>query len=547
MRLPLRTLVLFSAPLLSLALAGCPKSRTPGAAESDAAIFHFGNGTEIADLDPQTVTGTPEHRVIMALLEGLVSENPRDLSPEPAVAERWEISADHLTYTFFLRKNAQWSNGEPVTAEDFYLSYQRMLTPALGSEYANMLYDYVENAREYYFGKISDFAQVGFKVIDPQTLQIRLRNPTPYFLNLLASHYSWCPVPVKVIERFGGMDRKGTPWTRPENFIGNGPFRLKEWRPNQILTVEKSPTYWDRDRVRLQEIRFYPVEDANTEERMFRTGQLQRTNEVPLAKIDVYRHEHAASFHSEPYLGAYFYRFNVTRPPFSDVRVRRAFALAINRESLVENVTRGGQTPAYNLTPPGFADYRPKARLTGTLDEARQLLADAGYPDGRGLPNVEVHYNTDDNHRVIAEALQQMWRANLGVNVTLVNQEWKVYLDAQDTLDYSLSRSGWIADYADPHSFLEIFVTNGGNNDTGWSNPEYDRLRERALAARNDEQRFAIYERMEQILVDELPILPIYHYRSVFLLNPRVRGYYPTVLDNHPFKYVWIEPEDSDS
>ncbi|BET66452.1 peptide ABC transporter substrate-binding protein [Opitutales bacterium ASA1] len=539
----------FAATALLLApilwLAGCADSGSRIEQANRDGILHWGNGTEIQDLDPQVVTGVPEHKVIMALIEGLVMEDPVDLSPEPGVAERWEVSEDGRTYTFHLRRDAKWTNGDPVTAEDFLLSYKRILTQSLAAEYANMIYDYVDKAADYYFGRITDFSEVGFKVVDPYTFQVRLAHPTPYFLRILASHYSWWPVPIKVVEKFGGLDRKGSAWTRPENFVGNGPFRLKEWHPNQVLVVEKNPLYWDADRVRLQEIRFYPVESQDTEERMFRTGQLHHTNEVPLSKIDAYKRDNPELIRIEPYLGSYFYRLNVTRPPLNDVRVRRALALAIDRESLVTNVTRGGQNPAYNFTPVGFPDYHPKARLAGTLEEARRLLAEAGYPEGKGIPPIELLYNTSENHRVVAEAIQQMWRTGLGIDVRLTNKEWKVYLDAQDTLDYSICRAGWIGDYVDPHTFLEIFVTGGGNNDTGWSNAEYDSLREQALRASDDASRFAIYERMEQILIDEVPIIPIYHYTRVYLQHPSVKGYYPTILDNHPFKYVWLETPEA--
>ena len=534
--------------LCALMLAACsPKAdqvdpRDARIREANAAgILLFGNGAEVADLDPQTVTGVPEHKVIMALMEGLVSETPGTLEPEPAVAERWDISPDGRTYTFHLRTDARWSNGDPVTATDFLRSYQRILTPALAAEYANMIHDFVVGAKEYHEGRLTDFSQVGFRAIDERTLEIRLIHPTPFFLRMLASHYAWWPVPIRVVEKFDGLARRDSAWTRPENFVGNGPFRLKAWLRQQKIVVERSPTYWDAARVRLNEIHFFNTENIPGEERMFRTGQLHRTYELPHSKIDTYRDSRSPFLRIEPYLGSYFYRINVTRPPFDDVRVRRAFALAVNREDLVAYVTKGGQEPAYHYTPPGFPDFAPKARLTGTLEDARRLLAEAGYPGGKGLPPVEVHFNTSENHLAIAEALQAMWRRNLGVEVTLKNQEWKVYLDAHDTLDYSLSRSGWIGDYLDCNTFLEIFVTDGGNNDTGWSNAEYDALRAQALAAATNQERLACYERMEEILMEELPIIPLYFYTKVFLLDPTVKGMESNLLDNHPFKYVWLE------
>lgn len=532
----------------ALGLGGCARkgdtseTREARIREANAAgVFLWGNGAEVSDLDPQTVTGVPEHKVIMALMEGLVSEAPGTLEPEPAVAERWDISEDGRTYTFHLRDNARWTNGDPVTATDFVRSYQRMLTPSLAAEYANMIYDFVEGAKDYYDGKIRDFTQVGFRAIDEHTLEVRLKNRTPFFLRMVASHYSWYPVPIKVVEKFDGLARKGSAWTRPENFVGNGPFRLKAWLRQQKIVVERNPAYWDAARVRLNEIHFFNTESIPGEELLFRTGRLHRTNEIPLSKIATYQAAKSPFLHVEPYLGSFFFRINVTRPPFTDLRVRRAFALAVNREDLVTYVTKGGQQPAYNFTPPGFPGYHPKARLTGTLEEAQRLLAEAGYPGGRGLPPIEVLFNTSENQQAIAEALQAMWRKNLGADVTLKNQEWKVYLDSQDTLSYGLSRSGWIADYLDCNTFLEIFVSNGGNNDTGWSNAEYDALRARALAAPNDEERFACYERMESILMEELPIIPLYFYTRLYLLDTSVKGMLPNPLDNHPFKYVWLE------
>jgi oligopeptide transport system substrate-binding protein len=528
------------AGALMLTLSGCSTREERVAATVRAGVLDFGNGAEPEDLDPQITTGVPEHQLQLALFEGLVGQDPVNLDPIPGVAESWDISRDRRVYTFHLRADAKWSNGAPITADDFVRSYQRMLTPSLAAEYAYMIYDYVEGAKEYYDGTIKDFADVGFRAIDPHTLEIHLKAPTPFFLKLIA-HNSWYPVPVDVIARFGGLDRKGTDWTRPENFVGNGAFKLKEWLPKQLIEVEKSDTYWDRANVKLNGIRFYSVENSGTEERMYRTGQLQRINVLPLAKVDTYRDAGDPALRIEPLLSAYFYRLNTTRPPLNDVRVRRALALAIDRESIVKNVLRAGQAPAYHFTPPGVPGYEVSANLHPSVEEAQRLLAEAGFPGGKGFPHLNLLFNTLESHRTIAEAIQQMWRTNLGIEITLANKEWGVYLDAQDSLDYDISRSGWQADYVDPHTFLEIFVTNGGNNDTGWSNAEYDALLQQALNAPDDTTRFAIYNRMEQILIDEMPIIPIYHYKRVYLLDPIVKGWYPTPLDIHPFKFIHLE------
>lgn len=536
-----RSLCLLAAGWLLLA-GGCAKKETVAASVGAAPakkILRYGNGAEPQDLDPQTVTGAPEHRLFQALLEGLVSEDPQ-LNIIPGVAEKWDISADGLVYTFHLRADAKWSNGEPVTADDFVQSYRRMITPALAAEYAYMLW-LVAGAEDYYKGKLADFSQTGFKAPDPRTLQLTLRQRAPFLLHAM-NHEAWQPVPVATIKKFGPLDSKRTPWTRPENFVGNGPFVLKSWRPNQLIVAERSPTYWDRANVKLDEIDFYPVELAETEERMFRASQLDITYECPLSKIDVYRRENPAALRLDPFDTVYFYRFNIARKPFDDVRVRRALAMAIDREKIVKDVTLGGEQPAYHLVPPNLLGYVSQHNFNEDVAEARRLLAEAGYPDGHGFPKVELLYNTLEKHRVIAEALQQMWRKNLGIDITLFNQEWKVYIDSQHTKNYQLERGGWQADYVDPHVFFDMWETGGGNNDTNWGDPEYDRLLHSALDAPNDTARFAIYQRMEKIFLEAMPVIPIYFYTYARLVSPRVKNFVTTPLDNFPWKYVDLAP-----
>ncbi len=357
-------------------------------------ILRLGNGTEPQDLDPQAVTGLPEHKILMALFEGLLSTDATGQKLEPGIAESWDISPDGLVYTFHLRKDAQWSDGTPLTSADYIQSYRRMLTPELGAEYAYLIFNFVAGAREYYRGELTDFDQVGFKAPDPHTLQVTLKQPTPFLLSIIASHYAWFAVPVHVISKFGPIDRKNTPWTRPGRLVGNGPFVLKEWLPNQRIEVVRNPRYWDAARVKLDEVHFYATEDIAAEERMFRTGQLDITNELPNTKIEVYRRERPECLQTNPYLGVYFYRCNVTRPPLNDKRVRRALALAVNRDTLVKRVLRGGQSPAYAMSHPDCAGYAAQAQLTEDIAEAKRLRAEAGYPGGKGLPPSELLYNT---------------------------------------------------------------------------------------------------------------------------------------------------------
>ena len=497
-------------------------------------ILLFGNGPEPQDLDPQIITGVPENKLMNAFFEGLVSYGPEGHDTVGGVAERWEIAPDGLTYTFHLRANAKWSNGDPVTASDFVRSYQRILTPALGAEYAYKFYAVV-GAQDYQHGTLRDFSQFGFKALDARTLEVRLNHRVPYLLEAL-KHYAWFPIHTPTVEKHGGLAARGTAWTRVENFVGNGPFVLHSWRLNQLIVATRSPTYWDRDAVKLDAIHFFPTENLETEERMFRTGQLHKTYELPAAKLEVYQRDFADSYRSDPYYGSYFFRFNTTRPPLNDVRVRRALALAIDRDSIARNVVRGGMEPAYNLTP-ATMKFTARAKMTGDIAEARRLLAEAGYPEGRGFPRLDVLYNTQDNHRRVCEALQEMWRRNLGINVGLVNQEWKVYLANMDSLDYDIARGGWIGDYYDPNSFLDTFVTSAGNNRTGWSNARYDQLLQDAGHAPDESARMEIYQQMEQILVDEAPIMPVYFYRKVYALSPKV--HWPSnPLDTQNWKFV---------
>lgn len=528
--------------LITILLTGCGSGEHQTNVQLGNAqqVLYVNNGAEPQDLDPDTITGMPEYYILLCLFEGLVSKDPKTLEPVPGVAESWNISDDQTHYVFHLRKNALWSNGDPVTAHDFYYSWKRLLSPKLGSEYSYMLYP-VENAKAFNLGKISDFNEVGVKVIDDYTLAVNLKGPTPYFLQLL-DHHSLFPVQQKTIEKFGEMDERGTRWTRPGNFVGNGPFRLKEWSPNKELVVEKNPTYWDAKSVRLNEVYFYPVDNKQTEERMFRTGQIHMTldGQIQIDKIAVYQKEHPELIRIYPYLGTYYYLFNTKRKPFDDIRVRRAFSMAIDRKKLVEDVIKGGKLPANAMTPPDTAGYTPEASIGFNPEEARKLLAEAGYPDGRGFPHVELLYNTHENHQKIAVAIQQFWKQYLNVDVAPTNEEWKVYLEDRENLNYDIARAAWIGDYVDPNTFLELFITESGNNHTGWSNREYDRLIQESNVTLDRKKRMALFQKAEHILIDESPIAPIYFYTSVNLIRTDVKGVYQNLLTYYPFKYAYL-------
>ncbi|HVW21558.1 MAG TPA: peptide ABC transporter substrate-binding protein [Opitutaceae bacterium] len=545
LRRSLRAAWLGAAVGASLLAAGCGRkagTAAGGKGGGGEQVLRMGNGAEPQDLDPQAVEGIPELNIIQALFDSLVEPDPHDLHPVPGLAETWEVSPDGLVYTFHLRPNLRWSNGDPLTSDDFIQSYKRILTPSLGSDYANYFYNYVQGAKDYYEGKVADFSRVGVRAPDPRTLVITLSHPTPFLLEMIACHFVWDPLPIKVVAKFGPLGHKGSAWTRAGNLVASGPFMLKEWIPNKRVVVVRNPNYWDAGRVKLDRIEFYPTDDLGVEEHMFRTGQIDRTYDFDRSKVEFYRQHHPDELKLEPWLGSYYYVFNVHRAPFTDVRVRRALSLAIDREQIVKAIMRGGETPAYSVDPPNDSGYTAQAQLQGDLAEARRLLAEAGYPGGRGFPPIHLLYNQNQGyHRSVAEAIQAMWRKNLGIELTLSNQEWKVYLDSLNGHNFQLGRAGWIADYPDPDVFLEIFETGNVNNDGEWSNPEYDRLLHQAMNARTQAERYAIYQRMDRILVDQCPVMPIFYYTKVYALRPTVKGWWPTLLDEHPYKYVYLQ------
>jgi oligopeptide transport system substrate-binding protein len=524
---------------LGLLLGACTRRETDVHRGDREQILYRGIGSEVSDLDPQLVTGLAEQCIVSALFEGLVTEDPHDLHPVPGVAERWEISPDGLTYTFHLRADARWSNGDPVTAHDFTASFRRILSPSLAADNAT-LFNLVLNAEAFNQGRLADYAQVGFAAPDDRTLRITLAHPTPYFLALLAQ-MPWLPVPLRVIKEFGAVDQRGNSWTQPGRLVSNGPFVLKTWKPNEVIIVEKSPIYWDAARVRLHAIHFHPIDSQDAEERAFRTGQLHVTYTLPADKIDAYRRAAPQLLRCDPYFNTYFFRLNVRRPPLDNEQVRRALGLAVDRQAIVEHVLHGGQQPAKSLTPPGLVDYTPPAGVATNFAAARQLLAAAGYPGGHGVPPMELLYNNSENHRLLAEAVQEMWRRELGVQVRLVNQELKVVLEARRTGQYQILLSDWVGDYPDASTFLDVWRGDSGNNHTGWASADYDALLRAAAYTGDPAGRAELLRRAESLLLAAMPVVPLYFNTHVFLLSSSVHGWHSTVLDHHPYKYVWLE------
>ena len=523
-------------------LIGCSENISPVDSGLEQQIYHHGNGSEPQGIDPHIVTGVPEHHILISLCEGLTIPNPNPKGSDgyiPGTAESWSISDDGKEYIFKLNKNAKWSNGDPVTADDFVWSWKRILTASLGSQYPDMLY-YLVGAYEYHNGQIDNFDEVGVKALDTHTLKVNLKNPTPFFIGLL-SHYSTWPVHKETVLKYGDIDDRNGEWTRPGNFVCNGPFQLKTWELNNKIVVEKNPHYYDASMVRLNEIHYYPVSNVMTEDRMFRAGQLHLTSSMPTQKCPIYIEEKNPNLKIDPYMGTYFYRINTENETLSDVRVRKALAYSIDRQLLVDKVTQCGQIPAYSFTPPGSNGYQPSTEIPYDPVLAKQLLAEAGYSSDNPFPKLEILFNTNEGHRKVALAIQQMWQNELGIEVELVNQDWKVYLSREMVGDFQISRAGWIGDYEDPNTFLDLMRPNRGNNKTGWENMEFDALVEEANTINDQEKRYELLNEAEKILIDNMPIIPLYTYVRVYQLSPDVKGFNPHILDHHHPKFIYLE------
>ena len=523
-------------------LIGCSENISPVDSGLEQQIYHHGNGSEPQGLDPHIVTGVPEHHILISLCEGLTIPNPNPMGSDgyiPGTAESWTISDDGKEYIFKLNKNAKWSNGDSVTAYDFVWSWKRILTASLGSQYPDMLY-YLVGAYEYHNGEIDNFDEVGVKALDSHTLKVNLKNPTPFFIGLL-SHYSTWPVHKETVLKHGDIDDRNGEWTRPGNFVCNGPFQLKTWELNNKIVVEKNPHYYDASMVRLNEIHYYPVSNVMTEDRMFRAGQLHLTSSMPTQKCPIYIEEKNPNLKIDPYMGTYFYRINTENETLSDVRVRKALAYSIDRQLLVDKVTQCGQIPAYSFTPPGSNGYQPSTEIPYDPVLAKQLLAEAGYSSDNPFPKLEILFNTNEGHRKVALAIQQMWQNELGIEVELVNQDWKVYLSREMVGDFQISRAGWIGDYEDPNTFLDLMRPNRGNNKTGWENMDFDALVEEANTINDQEKRYELLNEAEKILIDNMPIIPLYTYVRVYQLSPDVKGFNPHILDHHHPKFIYLE------
>lgn len=588
-------------------------------------ILLLGNTSEPQGLDPHLVSGVLESNIIRALFEGLCVEHPsKNGVPVPGVAESWEHNEEFTEWSFHLREDAQWSDGHPLTAEDFLFSFQRILNPRLASEYSFMLY-YIKGAEDYHrnrrcktlfsensglpvewstleksinfsgskdgkstaFDKkgldhlsldelqqlrqnpslfawpestdnetqlwmidqliafeesgdsLWDRIKIGARAPDPHTLRISLRAPMPY-LTELTKHYTWYPVPKHIVLKYGTIDDRFSKWTQPGNLVSNGPFTLKSWRINDHIYVAKNPDYWDANKVQLNGIRYFPIGNVYTEARMFYNDQLHVTYTIGSELIEYSKKNYPQELRNELYLGTFFIRCNVTRPPLNNPRVRRALSLALDRESLIENVLQGGQKPARGLVPPSN-EYESPDLIRYDPEEARRLLAEAGYPDGKDFPDIRLLTTDRESAKRMAEAFQGMWKQNLNISIGIDQREWTTYLSTMFKKEYDLAGGGWIGDYLDPTTFLDMWMKDGGNNRTGWSNPDYENMLGKAEQLADQKLRIQQLQKAETLFLNERPILPVYWYTRNYLLHPHVKNWHPLLLDNHPYKFVRLE------
>lgn len=623
----MKNLTIFA--VVTLVLVGLLMAWSLAASRTAPADFTFNNATEIKTVDPALVTGQPEGRIVGVLFEGLVRLDPKETLPVtggpeewPGVAERWEISEDKLTYTFHLRKEAKWSNGKPVTAEDYHYSMRRFLHPLTGAEFAKQGW-YLVNGKKYNAGgtylepgdlvevelnlpkdvpltrsgelirgklirkdppalpeekeeqkKITQrfhievegkeevyviadpsrgdvvpegtnacrmvtlaFSEVGIKVIDPHTLETKLKSPTPFWLQLMG-FYPLFPVNRECVETHDAPQ-----WTKPENIVTNGPYTIAFRRPRDRIRLVKNPHYWNRDNVKLETIDVLSVEDQTTSLNMYIRGDIDWIVEPPnnvmedLMQADPPRDD----FNPARMSGTYYYKFNISRGELKDKRVRQALSLALDREEIIRTAVRGPQDPAFHLVPPGMPGYTSPRFPDRNVERARELLAEAGFEQGRGFRPFEILYNSHETHKAVAELVAKQWQRELGITVKLKNVQWAAYQDALRMKEYDVGRQAWIADYIDPNSFIDLFVSDNENNQTGWANARYDELVEQAEREADAGKRLELLAEAETILADEVPLVPIYFYYSRNMVHPRVRGFHNNLQDTHPLHAIWID------
>ncbi|WP_409305111.1 peptide ABC transporter substrate-binding protein [Peribacillus sp. SCS-155] len=537
-----KLLALLISAVMVFVLAACTASEDAGSEKKSSSndgkkeekVLKLNNGAEPTSFDPPIGFDSVSWNALNNLMEGLtrLDENHE---PQPATAEKWDISSDKKTYTFHIRKDAKWSNGDDVTANDFVFAWKRLLDPNTASSAAFLGY-FIEGGEAYNLGEGSA-DQVAVKAVDEKTFEVKLTSPQAYFLSVITNP-AFFPINEKVA-------KENPKWfAESDSFVANGPFQLSDWTHDEKFVMTKNKNYWDAKNVKLDRVEWAMVDDTNTEYQMYQTGELD-TSDVPSEMADQLLKEGKVKV--EDQAGEYFYRMNVNKEPFQNVNIRKAFAMAVNQQELVEFVTKNQEKPAYGFVSYGFKDpegndFREKSGdlIKTNVEEAKALLEKGMKEEGyKKLPQVTLTYSTDDVHKKIAEALQQMFKKNLNVDVKLANMEASVFATEQKALKFQLSRSSFLADYADPINFMENFQTGHSMNRTGWSNKKFDQLIKSAKNESDEKKRYDMMYQAEKILFDEAPIIPLHFYNQVYLQSDKVSG-----IVRHPVGYLELKWAD---
>ncbi|HZG15814.1 MAG TPA: peptide ABC transporter substrate-binding protein [Candidatus Bathyarchaeia archaeon] len=535
--------LLSTATIISSVLTGCgPQAAQPAAGDqqqqqadkaSSPKVLRTNSTAEPPSLDPALITDTTGGTVARALFDGL-TRTGLDEKPHESVAEKIDVSPDGLKYTFHLR-DSKWSNGDPVTAHDFEFAWKRALDPKTASDYSYQLF-YIKNAEKANNGEVG-FDQVGVKALDDKTLEVTLENPTPFFLEL-TGFYTYYPVNKKLVESNPNWANEAA------TFVGNGPFTMETWEHKAKIVMKKNENYWDKDAVKLDGIEISMVEDENTELAMFENDELDLVGEpmggVPLDAVKAL--QEAGTLQIKPTAGTYYYVFNTDKAPFNNIKIRKAFTYALDRKTITENVSQAGELPAMGFIPPTMAVHEGDYFKDNDVDQAKKLLDEGMKELGiTKLPEITLMYNTSEGHKKIAEAVQDMWKRNLGVEVKIVNQEWKVFLETRDQGNFQIARAGWSGDFNDPINFLELFKEkNGGNNNTFWENKQFADLLTQSGKEQDPAKRKQLLAQAEKIFMDEMPVAPVYYYTDMWVQNPKVKDILHDSLSFQDFKWADI-------
>lgn len=514
--------LILSLTLVMTSLVGCSK-KEEAAKEEVKQEIKYNIGSDPKTLDPALNAEVQAATMLVNMYEGLMKTD-KDGKIIPGMAEKHEVSDNGLTYTFHLR-DAKWSDGQPVKAQDFEYAWKRALDPKTAAEYAYQLY-YLKNGEKFNGGKATA-DEVGVKATDDKTLVVTLEYSAPYFIDLM-TFPTYFPVRKDIVEK------NPEAWANdPSKSVFNGPFKGVKWERNNVVRLEKNDNYYQKDKIKLSAIEFVMITEATTAYTAFKSGEIDGTDEVPTAQLPKLMKEKDPNFKNQPYLGIYYFSFNITKKPLDNPKVRRALSIAMDRQAIVDVVTKGGQLPATSFVPPGIMspdgkDFMKDAKdygikPTAQIEEAKKLLAEAGFPDGKGFPKLTFIYNTNEAHKAIAEAVQEMWKKNLGIEIQLNNQEWKVFQETREKGDFEIARDGWIADYADPMTFLDMHISASGNNHSQFKNPEYDKLITDSKSTLDAKKRYELMHKAEDTILDNSIVAPIYYYTNPEILRAEIK------------------------